>query len=127
MEKLEEGKQSIVQSWVDADYSKISAQMISEAFDLEDSLAIEVLHETGTILGFGLSNVINLLNPEIIIVGGGMSAAGDRLLKTTRETIQNHALKLSSQACKVVQAQLGGRAGMIGAAAYAKNRVNLFN
>lgn len=44
--------------------------MISEAYDLEDSLAVEVMHETGVLLGFGLANVINLLNPDVVIIGG---------------------------------------------------------
>ncbi|MOA02900.1 Glucokinase [compost metagenome] len=123
-EKLDDGKTSLIQQWVGDDYSNITAHMISEAYDQGDTLAIEVLHETGVILGFGLSNVINLLNPEIIIVGGGMSAAGDRLLNSTRDTIHGHALQLSSKACKVVQAQLGGRAGMVGAAAYAKRKLS---
>ncbi|MCP1184454.1 ROK family protein [Paenibacillus sp. 1781tsa1] len=43
--------------------------------------------------------VINLFNPEVIIIGGGMSAAGDRLLNTVRDTIEKHALRLSSRAC----------------------------
>ncbi|WJM05709.1 ROK family protein [Paenibacillus sp. PK1-4R] len=76
-------------------------------------------------LGFGLSNVINLFNPEVIIVGEGMSAAGDRLLNTVRDTVKNHALHLSSVVCPIVQAKLGGQAGMIGAAAYAKNKMPL--
>jgi glucokinase len=122
-EKLEEGRASIIQNWVGADRTRITAQMISEAYDQEDLLAIEVMNETGKILGFGLSNVINLLNPEVIIVGGGMSAAGDRLLNSVRDTIGNHALKLSSQACKIEQAKLGGRAGMIGAAVYANSKM----
>lgn len=124
IEKLNNGQRSIIQDWVGADLSTISAKMISEAYDLGDDVAIEVMHETGRVLGFGLSNVINLLNPEVIIVGGGMSAAGDRLLNTVRETIANHALKLSSQACKIQQAQLGEKAGMIGAATYANERLN---
>ncbi|MNW65437.1 Glucokinase [compost metagenome] len=61
----------------------------------------------------------------MIIIGGGMSAAGDRLLNTVRNTVEKHALKLSSHACKIVQAKLGGQAGMIGAAAYAKNKMSL--
>ncbi|AOZ90843.1 ROK family protein [Paenibacillus crassostreae] len=122
IEKLNNGQRSIIQDWVDQDQSKISAKMISEAYDLGDHLAIEVLHETGKILGFGLSNVINLLNPEIIIVGGGMSAAGDRLLNIVRETTAKHSLKLSNQACIIQQAQLGEKAGMIGAATYANVR-----
>lgn len=122
-DKLEEGRSSTVLQWVGDDRTAITAQMISEAYDLGDSLAIEVMHETGKILGFGLSNVINLLNPEVIIVGGGMSAAGDRLLNSVRDTARNHALKLSSHACKIEQAKLGGQAGMIGAAAYANSKM----
>ena len=124
-DKLEEGRSSMILEWVGEDWTTMTAHMISEAYDLGDSLAIEVMHETGKILGFGLSNVINLFNPEMIIIGGGMSAAGDRLLNTVRNTVEKHALKLSSHACKIVQAKLGGQAGMIGAAAYAKNKMSL--
>lgn len=53
-----------------------------------------------------------------------MSLAGDRLLNTVRDTIKDHSLKISGQACKVVQAQLGDCAGMIGAAIYARNRID---
>jgi len=123
-EKLIQGHSSIIQNWVEPDQSEITAKMISDAYDLGDNLAIEVMHETGTILGFGLSNVINLFNPEVIIVGGGMSAAGDRLLNTVRETVEKHALKLSRGACQIQTAQLGARAGMIGAAVYANERLN---
>ena len=123
IEKLKSGRKSIVEEWINHDVSNIQAHMISKAYDLKDDLAIEVMHETGEILGFGLANVINLFNPEIIIVGGGMSYAGDRLLNTVRETIRDHSLKISSHACSVVQAQLGDCAGMIGAASYAIDRL----
>lgn len=123
IEKLNDGRKSVIEEWINHDISNIQAHMISKAYDLQDDLAIEVMHETGQILGFGLANVINLFNPEIIIVGGGMSYAGDRLLNTVRETIKDHSLKLSRQACSVVQAQLGDCAGMIGAASYAIDRL----
>lgn len=123
-EQLELGKMSMIQDWVGDENHQITAKMISEAYDHGDVLAIEVMHETGRLLGFGLSNVINLLNPELVIIGGGMSAAGERLLNSVRDTINNHSLKLSSQACKVVQATLGGKAGMVGAAAYANKRLS---
>jgi len=123
IEKLTVGRRSIVEEWINHDNNNIQAHMISKAYDMNDGLAIEVMHETGRILGFGLANVINLFNPEIIIVGGGMSYAGDRLLNTVRETINNHSLKISSEGCKIVQAQLGDAAGMIGAASYAIERL----
>ncbi|MCL6604777.1 MAG: ROK family protein [Paenibacillus sp.] len=122
-EKLNEGRTSIIQEWVNDDSEAIQAVMISEAYDLGDHLAIEVMHDTGSLLGFGLSNVINMLNPEVIIVGGGMAAAGDRLLNSVRETVNKHSLKLSSSKCKIVQAELGNRAGTIGAASHAKSKI----
>ncbi|WP_379154161.1 ROK family protein [Paenibacillus sp. sgz5001063] len=122
-EKLVQGRQSIIQTWICGDLEKITALMISEAYDLDDAVAVEVMHETGVLLGYGLSNVINLLNPEVIVIGGGMSAAGDRLLCSVRETVKEHALKLSGSRCSIVQAELGGRAGTLGAAAYAYRRL----
>jgi glucokinase len=123
-EKLQAGRSSLIQTWTNQDDGQITAKMISEAYDLGDRLAIEVMHETGELLGFGLSNVINLLNPELIIIGGGMSAAGDRLLNTVRETVHAHALKLSGGKCRIVQAELGSIAGSLGAAVYAQQRLN---
>lgn len=122
-EKLQAGHRSIVQEWTNDDPERITGKMISDAYDLGDQLAMDTMHETGRILGFGLSNVINLLNPELIIVGGGMAAAGDRLLRTVRETTAQHALKLSNGVCKIETAVLGNRAGVIGAAYYANHRL----
>ncbi|AIQ58458.1 ROK family protein [Paenibacillus borealis] len=123
-EKLLEGKSSLIQTWTNQDDGQITAKMISEAYDLGDRLAIEVMHETGELLGFGLANVINLLNPELIIIGGGMAAAGDRLLGSVRDTVKAHALKLSGGKCRIVQAELGSSAGTLGAAVYANQRLN---
>ncbi|MEK5254462.1 ROK family protein [Paenibacillus sp. FSL F4-0125] len=125
-EKLKEGRTSMIQTWTNAQEELITALMISEAYELGDALSIEVMQETGTILGFGLANVVNILNPDLIIVGGGMAAAGDKLLQPVRETVSQHALKLSSSKCKIVQAELGNRAGTIGAASYAYSKLQLF-
>lgn len=122
-EKLNEGRTSVVQKWTKDKEEEITAFMISEAYDHGDALAIEVMEETATILGFGLANVVNLLNPDLIIVGGGMAAAGDKLLNPVRETVNQHALKLSGSKCKIVQAELGSRAGTVGAASYAYSKL----
>lgn len=123
-EKLRDGRTSIIQNWTNHQEEQITALMISEAYDLGDSLSIEVMQETGTILGFGLANVVNILNPELIIVGGGMAAAGNKLLDPVRETVKQHALKLSGSKCEIVQAELGSRSGTIGAASYAHSKLN---
>ncbi|WP_246187924.1 ROK family protein [Paenibacillus tengchongensis] len=122
-EKLAAGRESIIKEWTRGDEQAITAKLISEAYDAGDALAVEVMEETGTLLGFGLANVINLLNPQLIVIGGGMAAAGERLLRSVRETVNGHALKLSGGACRIVQAELGGRAGTVGAAYYASMRL----
>ncbi|ULO05109.1 ROK family protein [Paenibacillus sp. 19GGS1-52] len=123
-EKLVEGGNSIIEKWTEGQHERITALMISEAYDRDDALAIEVMRETGEMLGFGLANVINMFNPELIIVGGGMAAAGDRLLNTVRDTVQQHALSLSSSRCSIVQAELGSQAGTLGAASFAWKKMN---
>ena len=67
--------------------------------------------------------MINLYNPEIIIIGGGMAAAGERLLANSRKIVNDLALKIASEKCIIETAYLGNRAGMIGAAVYARNRL----
>ncbi len=124
-EELEAGRESVVRSWIGEEFQSITAQMISEAYDQKDPLAIDIMNETGRILGFGLATAINLLNPGLVIIGGGMSAAGERLLAPVRETVGQHSLRLSSGACSIVAASLGGKAGAVGAAAYAARKVGL--
>lgn len=122
-EKLAAGTPCVIREWVGGDLEKITAKMVSDAYDTGDSVAIETMTETGELLGYGLVNVVNLFNPEIIIIGGGMAAAGDRLLQPARQVVESHALKLSREQCSVVTAQLGDSAGMLGAAIYAKQRL----
>jgi glucokinase len=121
-ERLNAGDTSIVETWVQSDLEQIKAEMLSLAYDEGDALAQDVLHEAGTLLGVGLANVMNILNPQLIIIGGGVANAGERLLRSVRESVSSRSLPLSNQACQIVQAQLGSRAGTIGAAVYALDR-----
>lgn len=122
-EKVEAGRQSVICEWVNDDLNAVTADMLSKAYDEGDPLAIETMHETGELLGYGLCAVFSLYNPEIIIVGGGMSNMGDRLLQYTRDVLDSHALRIPYSACTIVTAVLGDAAGMLGAAACAKDRM----
>lgn len=117
------GYDSIITKWVNGNLDEITAIMVSKAYDMGDLAAVETLHETGEILGFGLTNIINLFNPEIIIIGGGVAAAGERLLSRAREIVDSRALKISNSKCTIKTALLGDAAGMLGAAIYAKQRL----
>ena len=68
----------------------------------------------GEYLGIGLASVVNLLNPEKIVVGGGVADAGDLLLEPLRKTLIERAMPIQGSAVKVVPAQLGNTAGIIG-------------
>ncbi|GAX03832.1 glucokinase [Secundilactobacillus pentosiphilus] len=121
-EHLAAGETSIMTDWTDDDETKLTAQMVSEAYDQQDRLAQKVMQETGEILGYGLSSAINLFNPERIIIGGGVAEAGERLLGPTQAVIAGHALKVARKVCDIVPAQLGPWAGMIGAGVYANQQ-----
>lgn len=120
-EKIESGAPSLLNDWTQCHLERLTAEMISNAYDQNDSVAQEAMRETGEILGFGLTNLINLYNPEMIIIGGGMASAGERLLASARTVVRQHALQLSQNACEIVTASLGDSAGMLGAAVYASN------
>lgn len=122
-EKVRDGQHSIICDWVENDLEAVTADMLSKAYDAQDPVAIETMRETGELLGYGLCAVFSLYNPEIIIVGGGMSNMGDRLLQYTRDILDSHALRIPYSACTSVTAVLGDAAGMLGAAVYAKEQL----
>ena len=81
-----------------------------------DATALELLTEIGRKLGSGLGSIVNAYDPELIVVGGGFAAAGELLLAPAREVMEREALKPIREGMRVVRAELGTSAGMIGAA-----------
>ena len=84
-----------------------------------DGAAIEVLELIGTRLGVAISSFVNIFNPEVVVIGGGVMAAGDLLLGPARATVAERALPPSRDMVRIVTAEFGVEAGMIGAAALA--------
>ena len=68
----------------------------------------------GEYIGIGLTSVVNLLNPEKIVIGGGVADAGDILLEPLRKTLKSRTMPIQGGAVEVVPAQLGNTAGIIG-------------
>jgi glucokinase len=79
-----------------------------------DRLALEVLRETGRYLGIGLCNLIHVMDPEIIAIGGGVAGAGELILEPAREAIRDHVMHELQAGTEIVLAELGNRAAMIG-------------
>jgi glucokinase len=81
-----------------------------------DRRAIELLTEIGRKLGSAIASLVNTFNPELIIIGGGFAAAGDLLLGPAHEVEQHEVLESVRESYRVVRAELGTSAGLIGAA-----------
>ena len=93
----------------------LSPFLVAEAAKSGDPVAKRIFAITGEYIGIGLASVVNLLNPERIIVGGGVADAGDLLLEPLKTTLKSRAMQIAGSAVEVVPAQLGNTAGVIGA------------
>jgi glucokinase len=102
-----------------ADGLELAGPLVTElAFD-GDGAAIEVLDLIGTRLGVGISSFVNAFNPQVVVIGGGVMAAGDLLLEPARAEVAARSLPPSRDAVRIVTAEFGTEAGMIGAAVIA--------
>lgn len=106
------------------DLRYITPSMIAEAATEGDEISLETLEEVGFYLGIGISNIINMLNPDKIVIGGGVSNAGDLLFDPIRRTIEVNSIYSALKACTLVQAQLMDDAGIMGGAALAFAQVS---
>jgi glucokinase len=77
--------------------------------------AIEIWRETGKYLGIGLANIVDALNPDIIVIGGGISNAGELILNSAKSEMRKNVLSPQAQKTQVIKAKLGEFAGAIGA------------
>ncbi len=95
--------------------NEITPYIVAKAAEEGDPVAKRIFEIVGEYIGIGLTSVINLLNPEKVIIGGGVAEAGDLLLEPIRRTIKQRAMVVAGNAVEIVPAQLGNSAGVIGA------------
>jgi predicted NBD/HSP70 family sugar kinase len=121
-ERLQNGANSII-----ADrYEKNGKITLSDALDAvqrEDLLAIEVVEEMGKTLGRWLAGLINVFNPEKVIIGGILAVTGDYLLQPIRSAVRLYSLNLVNQDTKITLSRHGDEGGLIGACLIARNRI----
>ena len=99
-----------------------SAEEAVEAARRGDRGALDGLADVGRFLGIGIANVINIVSPDRVVIGGGVSAAGDLLLGPIREELRRRVHVTSLEAVELVTAELGTWAGAIGAAIHGAER-----
>jgi glucokinase len=123
VEGIEAGAETILPDLVNGRLEEITAATVYEGAVLGDAYANEVMKETAKFLGTGIANIVNILNPEMVVVAGGVTRAGDHLFVPLRAEVRRRAFKSAQEACRIVPAQLIGTAGVIGAVAMFKKEV----
>jgi glucokinase len=103
----------------------VTAQDVSAAALVGDRMASVIIAEVRRYLGMAIANLINLLNVEMVVLGGGVIEAGDVLLKPTIEEVKRRALSPPYDDCKIIPGSLGTSAGVIGASLLARDRLAL--
>ena len=119
-ERLELGHVSIMCAMAGNVNENVTSKTVFEAAKNGDVLAIDIIRTAAGYLGIGLANLVNILNPQMIIVGGGVSRMGAMLLAPARKSMKEHAFKLPASTVRIVRPALGTDAGLIGAAEYAR-------
>ena len=79
--------------------------------------ALKIIDQVAYYLGLGITNLVNIFDPELIVVGGGLSNMDNLLLKPVRSYVKKHALPIPASTIKIVKARLGSKAGVLGAGA----------
>jgi glucokinase len=102
-----------------AEGRELAGPLVTELAHDGDAAALEVLDLIGSNLGVAIASFVNIFNPEVVVIGGGVIAAGELLLEPARRTVAARALPPSRDEVRIVAAQFGVEAGMVGAAALA--------
>jgi len=110
------GEHSLLTEMVGGNLDLITAETVVEAARKHDSLAQRLLDETAKWIGMGVANIISLLNPEMVVLGGGLMQAGDLLIDSIRRESLEWAQPMAAKQVRIELAQLGEDAGLLGAA-----------
>lgn len=118
--RLTVNKQNLLYKMIDGDLMKLEAKDIFDAAREGDAFSLELVDYEVEYLALGIANILNIINPEVVVLGGGVALAGDILLNPMREKMVKYALPVTLEELQIVQGVLGNEAGIKGA-------VGLFN
>jgi glucokinase len=114
--RLRSGAKSIIRNQIAGRYTNLTLEMLTKAARKKDQFSMLIWQEVGTHMGAVLANVVNLLNPEIIVIGGGVANAGSLILDPIRRTVKERAFQVCCRNLKIVPSKFKEKAGIIGAA-----------
>jgi glucokinase len=117
VEGIEAGVETALPDYVGGNLKLITAQVVYEAAHDGDDYALEVVRDTAKFLGAGVASIINIFNPQVVVICGGVTLAGDKLFIPLRSEVNRRAFKPAVEVCRILPGELTGTAGVWGAAA----------
>ena len=123
VEGLANGAESVLGIVTAGARGRVTARTVCEAAAAGDGYAAGILTDTARILAVAVANLVNLFNPDVIVIAGGLSAAGEHLFGPLGREVRRRAFPSAIDVCRIVPAELAGTAGMIGAAGIFKRTV----
>lgn len=125
-ERIAAGEATLLRSLAGGDLTRVDAVLVGQAARQGDPLALALVQRAGTLIGLGLTSLLHLFNPEMLVIGGGMSQIGEPLLQPVRDTIGRHVIYEGyTRDLRVEMAQLGQDVSLVGAAALVRGRGEL--
>ncbi len=120
------GKDTLVAELCKGDFSKVGSNILAQAVEAEDKVTLKSLKKAWRMLGIGIASIVNLISPEMIILGGGvMEALGDGPIAEVERMVRKFAMPHTMDNVRVVSAALGDDAGILGAAMLAQTELGL--
>jgi glucokinase len=115
IQEIKDGKFSLMQEMVGNNIDSITAEIVVEAAKRDDSLAKTLIESAIRFLSMGIANIVSILNPEIVVLGGGLFQAGQFLVEPIRNEFKKWAQPLAARQVRLVLSELGEDAGLYGA------------
>lgn len=122
LERYKEGSSTILAAKIDSG-ENISLSDLIEAIQKEDVLCIEILEQIGLKLGKGIAGLMNIFNPELVVLGGPFSGTGEYLSLPIKSAVRKYSLNLVSQDTEIKLSRLEGRAGILGACLLSRSKM----
>jgi len=113
---IREGRKTVITELVEDNLNQITAAVVARAANQGDRLAREIMEKTGEYLGTGIANIINLFNPQMVIIGGGVAQAGNLIFDPLKRIMKKRAFSVPAKVVKIATPSLGRDCTVIGAA-----------
>lgn len=124
--RLARGQESALTEMCGGDYSKVTAKMVADAAKEGDEMALNVFNRATEYIGLGISNLIGIFNPDMIVIGGGVSMAGDIFFDNIRTVVQKNSMRPTAPQVQILPVAFGLNAAIMGAFSLILNKVLSF-